>query len=127
MPDATSITPTVAAVSTLLYDMIVKEGGQIGTEFDDDTTPTGTQVEFFIEQAVTEVLGRLQISLPQLPAAINLGKWVATIHAARLVVRFFNTERSDDPVSTVALDRMFTEVWPDFVSACRSPSALRLV
>lgn len=122
-----SITPTVADVSSLLYDMLVEEGGQVATAFGDSTSPTASQAEFFITQAVVEVLGRLQVDIPAIPTAINLGKWVATIHAARLIVRFFNTERSDDSASTASLDKMFDATWPDLVQACRAPTALRLV
>lgn len=122
-----SITPTVADVSGLLYDMLLKEGGQQATAFDADTSPTDAQAQFFITQAVVEVLGRLQVDIPAIPAAINLGKWVSTIHAARLIVRFFNSERSDDSASTVSLDKMFDVTWPDLVQACRAPTALRLV
>jgi hypothetical protein len=121
-----AITPTVADVSKLLYDMLVREGGQPTDSFDATTEPTDEQIQFVIDQAVGEILGRLRTAVPDDPKHTGLARWVATIHAARLALTLFNTERTDEPAANTKLDTLFNAVWPDLLAACRAPARLRL-
>jgi hypothetical protein len=117
---ATDITPTVADVSTLLYDRVIREGGSTASVFDDTTTPTGDQVEAIIAMAVIDLLGRLRTAVP--PELVPQGRFLATVYAAMLVESTFAPEQTDTSAAYDSLSAIFNARYPDFERDCRRPA-----
>lgn len=122
---ATDITPTVEDVATLLYDRVIREGGNVAATFDDTTTPTGDQVQTIVGMAVGDMLGRLRTAVP--PDLVPQGRFLATVYAAMLVESTFAPEQTENSATYDTLAAIFNARYPDFENDCRRPARVPIV
>ena len=113
--------PTVEEVSFLLYDRIIKQGGHMGTVFDDDTTPTGTQVDGVINMSLSQLVSRVDV--PVKPEQVGQGRWLTTLYAAAMVALVFVPEQNSESPAYTGLMAEYGAQINEWVRANRFPLA----
>jgi hypothetical protein len=119
IPVPVDLRPTLAEVSNLLYDRIVKQGGHMGDVFDDETTPKGSQVEGTITMAVNQLVSRVDVAVKT--DQVGQGRWLATLYASAMTALVFIPEQnSESPVYTGLMTEYGAQI-NDWIRANRYP------
>lgn len=117
VPDG--LRPTQEEVAALLYDRVVKEGGQPADGFTNNTKPTVTEVERIITMAVNDLASRPDVPIPT--ENIDRGRWLATTYAAWLVVLIHAPEQTENSEGYEGLKDLFDSQVGAWVEQCQLP------
>jgi hypothetical protein len=119
VPVPGELRPTQEEVAALLYDRVVKEGGQPIDGFTDDTEPTVTEVERIITMVTNDLVSRPDVPIP--PENVARGRWLATTYAAWLVVLIHAPEQTENSEGFDGLKDIFDTQVGAWVDQCQLP------
>ena len=121
----TGIIPRLDEVAALVRARTAAFGGEKGT-FTDDTRPTASEALRLIETAAADIASRADAPIPD--RLVGQARWLATIHAARLIeLSYYPEQTSDDDSAYGSLTAIFNPAIVEFLTAVRLPKYTPLV